>query len=128
MQYKSTPKRALEIGRDLRTGTLIEGSIRKAANKVRITIQLIDVASEGHLWAQNYDRTMDDIFAIQSEIAEKVADALRIRLAGEEKKKLEARHKGESVEGFTLYLKGRHYWNERSEAGLTKAIEYLVKP
>jgi adenylate cyclase len=125
MQYKSTPKRALEIGRDLRTGTLIEGSIRKAANKVRITIQLIDVASEGHLWAQNYDRTMDDIFAIQSEIAEKVADALRIRLAGEEKKKLEARHKGESVEGFTLYLKGRHYWNERSEAGLTKAVEYF---
>jgi adenylate cyclase len=57
MQYKSTPKRALEIGRDLRTGTLIEGSVRKAANKVRITIQLIDAGSEGHLWAQNYDRT-----------------------------------------------------------------------
>ncbi|MDA4129480.1 MAG: hypothetical protein OK457_01795 [Thaumarchaeota archaeon] len=125
MQYKSTPKRALEIGRDLRSGTLIEGSVRKAANKVRITIQLIDAASEGHLWAQNYDRTMDDIFAIQSEIAEKVADALRIRLVEEEKKKLETRHRGESVEGFTLYLKGRHYWNERSEAGLTKAIEYF---
>ena len=70
---------------------------------------------------------MDDIFAIQSEIAEKVADALRIRLIGEEKKKLETRHRGESVEGFTLYLKGRHFWNERSEAGLNKAIEYFTE-
>ncbi len=124
MQYKSTPKRASEIGRDLRTGTLIEGSVRKAANKVRITVQLIDAISEGHLWAQNYDRTMDDIFAIQSEIAEKVADALRIKLVGAEKKKLESRHT-ESVEGFTLYLKGRHFWNERNKAGLNKAIEYF---
>ena len=54
-----------------------------------------------------------------------MADTLRIRLVGEEKKKLETRHKGESVEGFTLYLKGRHFWNERSETGLTRAIEYF---
>jgi len=125
MQYKSTPKRALEIGRDLSAGTLIEGSVRKAANKVRITIQLIDTRTEGHLWAQNYDRTMDDIFAIQSEIAEKVANTLRIKLVGEERKKLEERHKGGSVEGYTLYLKGRHFWNERSEASILKAIEYF---
>jgi len=124
MQYKSSPKRASEIGRDLLVGTLIEGSVRKAANKVRIAVQLIDASSEGHLWAQSYDRTMDDIFAIQSEIAEKVADALRIRLIGSEKKKLETK-RTESVEAFTLYLKGRHFWNERSQSGLMKAIGYF---
>src|SRR5207245_9778982 len=79
MQYKNSPKRIADLGRELKTGTVIEGSVRKAANKVRITVQMIDASTEGHLWVQNYDRQMDDIFAIQSEIAEKVADALKVK-------------------------------------------------
>src|SRR5712692_9436623 len=126
MQYKNSPKRVADVGRELKTGTIIEGSVRKAANKVRITVQMIDAVTEGHLWAQNYDRQMDDIFAIQSEIAEKVAAALKVRLVDSEKRKLEIRPT-RSVEAYTLYLKGRYYWNERNEEAIKKAIAYLRK-
>ena len=80
MGYKGTTKKVREIGSELGVGSLLEGSVRKAGNRVRITAQLIDTATEGHLWAQNYDRQLEDVFAIQSEIAEKVAGELRIRL------------------------------------------------
>ena len=78
MGYKGTTKKVKEIGRELEVGSVLEGSVRKAGNKVRITAQLIDTSTEGHLWAQNYDRNLDDVFMIQSEIAEKVAGELKI--------------------------------------------------
>jgi adenylate cyclase len=126
MQYKNSPKRVVDVGRELRTGTVIEGSVRKAANKVRINIQMIDARTEGHSWAQNYDRQMDDIFAIQSEIAEKVAAALKIKLIGSTKRRLE---KGptKNTEAYTLYLKGRYYWSERTKPAVEKGIAYLHK-
>lgn len=126
MQYKNSPKRITEIGRELKTGTVIEGSVRKASNKVRITIQMIDARSEGHLWAQNYDRQIDDIFAIQSEIAEKVADALKVKLVHSEKQRLEKKPT-ENTEAYTLYLKGRYYWIERNRASVEKGVAYLRK-
>ena len=86
MKYKGSQKGASDVGKELNVGTLIEGSVRKAGNKVRITAQLIDTSTEGHLWAQNYDRNLDDVFAIQSEIAEKVAGELKIRLVDSEKR------------------------------------------
>src|SRR5437870_850095 len=124
MKYKATSKSASEIGRELKAGTLVEGSVRKAGSRVRITAQLIDAGTEGHVWAQNYDRRLDDIFAIQSEIAEKVAKELKVKLLEEEKAKLEIKPT-ENTEAFMLYLKGRHYWNERSDVGLRKAIAYF---
>jgi len=126
MQYKNSPKRVVDVGRDLKTGTVIEGSVRKAANKVRITVQMVDAKTEGHLWAQNYDRQMDDIFAIQSEIAQKVAAALKIKLIGSTKRRLE---KGptENTEAYTLYLKGRYYWSERTKPAVEKGLAYLQK-
>ncbi len=126
MQYKNSPKRVADVGKELKTGTVIEGSVRKAANKVRITVQMIDAQSEGHLWAQNYDRQMDDVFAIQSEIAEKVADALKVRLVEGEKERLEKRPT-ENSEAYTLMLKGRYYWNERTKPSVEKGIAYLEK-
>jgi TolB-like protein len=78
MGYKGTTKKVKEIGRELEVGSVLDGSVRKAGNKVRITAQLIDTSTEGHLWAQNYDRNLDDVFMIQSEIAEKVAGELKI--------------------------------------------------
>ncbi|TMI16210.1 hypothetical protein E6H33_04935 [Candidatus Bathyarchaeota archaeon] len=126
MQYKNSPKRVLDVGRELKTGTVIEGSVRKAANKVRITVQMIDATTEGHLWAQNYDRQMDDIFAIQSEIAEKVATALKVRLIDSTKRRLEKRPT-ENTEAYMLYLKGRYYWNERTKPSIEKGIAYLRK-
>jgi TolB-like protein/Tfp pilus assembly protein PilF len=126
MQYKNSPKRVVEVGRELKTGTLIEGSVRKAANKVRITVQMIDAATEGHLWAQTYDRQMDDIFAIQSEIAEKVSDALKVKLIDSTRRRLESRPT-ENTEAYMLYLKGRYYWNERTRPSIEKGIAYLQK-
>ena len=78
MQYKSSTKGMIEIASELSTDTLVEGSVRKAANKVRIAVELIDGRDEGHMWTQTYDRLLDDIFAVQSEIAEKVAEALKV--------------------------------------------------
>jgi adenylate cyclase len=126
MQYKNSPKRVVDVGRELKTGTVIEGSVRKAANKVRITVQMVDAKTEGHLWAQNYDRQMDDIFAIQSEIAEKVADALKVKLIESTKRRLEKRPT-ENIEAYMLYLKGRYYWNERTKPSIEKGIAYLHK-
>jgi len=124
MQYKKAAKKVSDIGRELSAGTILEGSVRKAGKKVRITIQLIDARNEGHIWAQNYDRELDDIFAIQTEIAEKVAGTLKLKLLESEKEKMERREMGDSA-AYTLYLKGRHFWNERTEEGMKKAIEYF---
>ncbi len=124
MQYKNAPKRIADIGRELSVGTIVEGSVRKAGTKVRITVQMIDVRNEGHLWAQNYDRQLDDVFTIQSEVAETVAGALKVRLAESERRRLE-RGAGADPESFNLYLKGMFYWNKRTPESLKRAVEYF---
>ncbi|HYB05059.1 MAG TPA: adenylate/guanylate cyclase domain-containing protein [Nitrososphaerales archaeon] len=124
MKYKASSKGAAEIGNDLRAGTLIEGSVRKSGERVRITVQFIDARNEDHVWAQSYDKQLDDIFAIQSDIAGRVSNELKIKLLESEKKELE-RKPTNSTEAYTFYLKGRYYWNERSDEGMRKAIEYL---
>jgi adenylate cyclase len=124
MRYKGSPKGVSEIGRELNVGTLVEGSVRKAGSRMRVTVQLIDTENEGHMWAQTYDRQLDDLFAIQSEIAEKVAGELRVKLVESERRRLEKKPT-ESAEAYTLYLKARHFWNERSEEGIRKAIAYF---
>ena len=122
MQYKNAPKRIADIGRELSVGTIIEGSVRKSGNRVRITVQLIDTKNEGHLWAQNYDKELDDIFAIQSEVAQKVADALKVRLMEAEVKRIE-RAPTKNPEAHGAYLKGVFYWNKRTPEALRKAVE-----
>jgi adenylate cyclase len=124
MPYKTAKKGVAEIGRELRVGTVVEGSVRKAANKVRISVQVIDARNEGHLWAQNYDKELNDVFAVQSEIAEKVAETLRVKLLESGKRRLETPPTGSS-EAYTLYLKGRYYWNLGSKEAVEKAIEYF---
>jgi adenylate cyclase len=125
MQYKSVSKKVTEIGRELNAGTLLEGSIRKAKNRIRVTVQMIDAQKDGHIWAQNYDRDLDDIFAIQSDIAEQVAKELRVQLVDSVKTKLETEPTAKP-EAYTLYLKGRFYWNERTKESVLKAIEYFA--
>ena len=122
MKYRGSPKGASEIGSELRAGTLIEGSVRKAGNKVRVTVQLIDTRNEDHIWAQNYDKSLDDIFAIQSEVAEKVADELKIELFESGRRSLQ-KEPTKNADAHMLYLKGRHYWNERTDEGMKEAIE-----
>jgi adenylate cyclase len=122
MPYKTAVKRVAEIGRELGVGTIIEGSVRKAANKVRISVQVIDARNEGHLWAQNYDKELNDVFAVQSEIAEKVAETLRVKLLESGKRRLDTPPTASS-EAYTLYLKGKYHWNLRSRDAMEKAIE-----
>ena len=126
MGYKGTTKKVREIGRELEVGSVLEGSVRKAGNKVRITAQLIDAATEGHLWAQNYDRQLEDVFAIQSEIAEKVAEELRIRLVDSEKKTLEKKPT-ENTEAYSNFLRGRELLREDTEASVRQAISLFEK-
>ena len=121
MQYKGKPKPIPEISRELNAGTILEGSVRKAGNRARVSIQMIDALEDQHVWAENYDRELQDIFAVQSDIAMKVAEALKIELlAGERKAVEEAPTK--SPEANLLYLKGT-YWGDRGD--LLKEIEFL---
>jgi len=126
MGYKGTAKKVKEIANELEVGSVLEGSVRKAGNRVRITAQLIDTATEGHLWAQNYDRQLEDVFAIQSEIAEKVAGELRVRLVEDEKKLIE-RKATENTEAYSCYLRGKGLVQERTEPSLRQALGLFEK-
>jgi len=119
-----------EIGKKLNVGTVLEGSVRKSGNRLRITAQLTNVADGYHLWSEKYDRDMgelswpEDIFAIQDEISLAIVDKLKLRLLGENKARLMKRHTGDP-DAFNLYLKGRYFWNKRTEDSLKKAVGYF---
>ncbi len=123
MKYKGTSKGISEIGQELKTGTLLEGSIRKVENRVRATVQLIDASTEEHLWAQSYDREIKDVFAIQSDIAHNVAQALKLRLPANEKERIE-KIPTTNMEAYVLYLKGRSHQIRSSATELNTAIKY----
>ncbi|MFI5419326.1 MAG: adenylate/guanylate cyclase domain-containing protein [Nitrososphaerales archaeon] len=126
MQFKKNPKPVSEVSRELNSGTIIEGSVRKAGNRLRITVQMIDAAKDRHVWSESYDRELEDVFAIQSEIANKISDALKLRILPDEQAKLN-RKPTEKKNAYLLYVKGRYYWNERSKEGIEKAIGYLTE-
>jgi adenylate cyclase len=126
MKYKGSQKSASDVGKELNAGSLIEGSVRKVGNRVRITAQLIDTSTEGHQWAQNYDRQLDDVFAIQSEIAEKVAGELRVRLVDSEKRTLEKKPT-ENSDAYTCFLRGRELYKEETETSFRQALSLFEK-
>ena len=126
MGYKGTTKKVEDIGRELSVGTILEGSVRKAGNKLRITVQLIDVQSQGHLWAQSYDRDFDDVFAVQSDVARRVAEALKVRMLPDEVDSLQKKPTL-NTEAYTLFLQGRELFREGSEPSVRKAIGFLAK-
>jgi len=119
-----------EVGRKLRVGAVVEGSVRKVANRLCIGVQLVNVADGYHLWSERYDRDIsqsccpDDIFCIQDEISLAVVDKLKVKLLGKEKARLVNRHT-QNLDAYSLYLKGRYFWNKRTEESLTKAIDYF---
>ncbi|HXW95204.1 MAG TPA: adenylate/guanylate cyclase domain-containing protein [Nitrososphaerales archaeon] len=126
MNYKKKEKSASQIGTELRAGALVEGSVRKAGNRVRVTAQLIDASTEGHLWSSHYDGSLDDIFAVQSEIAEKVAGELKVKLLDTEKRSLEKKPTG-NTEAYVLYLQAREKYAEQTEPSLKMAAELFEK-
>jgi adenylate cyclase len=120
MQYKATTKPLSRIGAELSVVSVLEGSVRKAGNRLRVTAQLIDAASDQHLWAQTYDRELDDVFEVQAEIAKQVAEALKIKLQTTEWARLEARPAVRS-DSYLAYLKGRILMHDNSRASLEAA-------
>jgi serine/threonine protein kinase/Flp pilus assembly protein TadD len=105
------------IGRKLKVATVLEGSVRKAGNKLRVTAQLINVADGYQLWSERYDRQLEDVFAIQDEIAENIVKALRVVLSEDEKRAIE-RAPTENVEAYEYYLRGRQYFHQWTRTGI----------
>jgi len=124
MTYKDRAKSAGQIGRELGAGTLLEGSVRTARGRIRVTVQLIDAKTEGHLWVENYDRNLEDIFSVQSEIAAKVASSLQIKLLDEDRRRIETAGT-RSLEAYTLLLKGRFHLRRWQRDSLLQAITYF---
>ncbi|MHC4541102.1 MAG: protein kinase domain-containing protein [Planctomycetota bacterium] len=113
-----------DIGSQLKVATILEGSVRKAEDRLRITAQLVDTTGGHHLWSESYDRQMGDVFAIQAAITSAIVDKLRPKLLGKQKARLTKRQPVD-LEAYDLYLKGLHFQNKRSEMDLKKAIEYF---
>ena len=112
-----------DIAEKLKVATVLEGSVRKAGKRVRITSQLISAADSYHLWSETYDRELEDIFAIQDDIAQSIVGALKATLTGDEGEKLVV-PATDNLEAYTLYLKGRFEYNKDTEAGLRQSLEF----
>ncbi|PYS59451.1 MAG: hypothetical protein DMF74_21300 [Acidobacteria bacterium] len=124
--FKGKNANVSDIGTTLGVRTVLEGSVRKSGNRLRITVQLISAADGYHLWSERYDREMKDIFDVQDEITLAVVDALKVKLLGEEKAVVLRRHI-ENPEAYELYLKGRYYNNKHTIEDWLKGIEYFEK-
>jgi TolB-like protein/Tfp pilus assembly protein PilF len=123
MGYKHSDKRLDQIGRELGVQYVLEGSVRRAGDRVRITAQLISVADQSHLWADDYDRKLQDVLTVQDDVAIAVADQTQLKLDPVEQTGL-ARGRTVNPEAYEAYLRGRFFWNQRTEAGFRKSIEY----
>jgi eukaryotic-like serine/threonine-protein kinase len=123
MQYKKTTKKITAIAEELGVGAVLEGSVRRAGQRVRIVAHLVDPRSEKHLWGDTFDRNLSDIFEVQSEVAQQITGALSVALSPEEKQRVEKKATGDA-DAYNLYLLGRFQANKWSEADVLKGIDY----
>jgi TolB-like protein/Tfp pilus assembly protein PilF len=124
LRLRGKAQDVVEIAEQLKVGTIVAGSVRKAGERLRITVQLIGTADGCYLWSEIYDRELKDVFSIQEEISQAIVAKLKVQIAGGQSKHLIRRYT-ESFEAYNLYLKGRYHWNQRSERSLRKGIEYF---
>jgi serine/threonine protein kinase/Tfp pilus assembly protein PilF len=124
--FKDKEQDVREIGKKLNVEAVLEGSVQKADNRIRITAQLINVEDGYQLWSERFNRELEDVFTIQDEISLAIVNNLKLKLLGEEKAKL-MKHYTDNVEAYNLYLEGLFFWNKRTEEGLKKAMEYFNK-
>jgi pentatricopeptide repeat protein len=122
--FKSTPDNLPQIAKQLGVAHILEGSVQKANDQVRVNVQLINALTDAHLWADTFDRKLTDIFAVESEIAKTIAETLQAKITGSEKNSI-AKAPTANPEAYELYLKGRFFWNKRTGGDLRKSIEYL---
>jgi TolB-like protein/Flp pilus assembly protein TadD len=126
MQYKNTSKNLRDIAKELNVATVLEGSVRRAGNQVRIGAQLIDATNDEHIWAQTYDKEMTQIFAIQSDVAQQIALALKAKLSPREEEQLAKKPTG-NIDAYAYYLKGREYYYRYGKKDNENAIELFKK-
>jgi serine/threonine protein kinase len=126
MRYKKTEKPLPQIARELGVDGIVEGSVLRVGDRVRITAQLIQAEQERHLWAESYERDLRDILALQSEVARAIANEIRLKLTPQEQTRL-ASARPVNPEAYRLYLIGRFLWNKRTEEGFKNAIEHFQR-
>src|SRR5438128_7584754 len=122
-RFKSAPDNLPQIAKQLGVMNILEGSVQKANDQVRVNVQLINALSDAHLWAETYDRKLTDIFAVESEISKTIGDTLQARLSGSEKQMMAAQPTSDMT-AYELYHKGRSLWERRSGDYIQKAIDY----
>jgi len=123
-QFKGRQVDVNEIGRQLHVGAILEGSVRRSGNRVRITAQLVSTRDGYQLWAEAYDRELKDVFGVQEDIARSIIAALQVKLGARGNRALRARPTGD-LQAYDLYLKGRFAWNQRTATGMAQAVRYL---
>src|SRR5262249_18716799 len=121
-RYKGRDTDAQEVGRALNVRAVLLGRVSQRDDRVLIQTELVDVADGSQLWGEHYDRDLAEMGAVEEDIAKEIAENLRLRLTGEQKKCLR-RRQTQNAEAYQLYLKGRYHWNKRTEEGLKKAVQ-----
>ena len=123
-RYKGTKKPLPEIARELDVDAVVEGTVARSGSRVRVTANLVRVSPEKHLWSERYERDLRDVLLIQEDVAQAVANEIRVQLTPQERERLSSAHQVNS-EAFEDYLKGRYLWNKRTEEDLKKALQYF---
>jgi len=123
-KFRASPETLRAIAEKLGVANILEGSVQKSGNAVRVNVQLINARSDAHLWAETYDRSLTDVFQIESDIAKAIANKLKAKLTGLEEEAI-ATQPTQNSEAHQLYLKGRYFWNKRTSDGLKTAIDYF---
>jgi TolB-like protein/DNA-binding winged helix-turn-helix (wHTH) protein/Tfp pilus assembly protein PilF len=123
-RYKRTNKSLLQIARELNVDGIVEGTVQRSGDRVRITAQLISARTDHHLWAESYDRELKDVLALQDEVARAIANEIKITLTPQEQMSLTA-VRPVNPRAYEAYLKGRYHWNKRTAEGIKKASDYF---
>jgi DNA-binding winged helix-turn-helix (wHTH) protein len=126
LKYTGALQDPVAAGRELKVEAVLDASIRRSSDRIRVTVQLVSVRDEVSLWAGTFDERFTDIFALEDSISSQVVDALMLKLSGEEREQL-AKHHTENAAAYELYLKGRYYWNKRTIEGTKKGVECFAQ-
>lgn len=126
MQYRGVNRHVGEIAAELGVATLVSGSVRRSGSRVRVVAELVDARSDDHLWTETFDRELEDIFEVQSELAAKIAGAVQRELTPSERRRIEVRGTHDP-ESYDLYLRARFLWNQRSEASVAESVRYFQR-
>jgi TolB-like protein/DNA-binding winged helix-turn-helix (wHTH) protein len=124
MRYKGTRKPLPDIAKELNVDGIVEGTVVRSAERVRVNVQLIQATTDRHVWASAYERSLGDVVVLQSEVAQAIANAIQVQLTPEEQARL-ARKQSVDPQAYEFYLKGRYFWNKRTDAAVRKSIDYF---